>query len=81
MAGESTYTTLKTQVLKIDSLTKKMESAVREYIIRIKELTYAFSHLRYQIEHLEYLENERFGNEDEGSLGNPHCMGGSQDKR
>ena len=38
-AGEATVTTLKTQVSKMDSFTKKMESAVRAYISRIKYLT------------------------------------------
>ena len=42
-SGEATVTTLKTQVLKIDSFTKKMESALRVYISPIKELAYTFS--------------------------------------
>ena len=48
-SGEVTFTTLKMQVLKMDSFTKKIKSAVRASIIRIKYLTYAFSQLRQRI--------------------------------
>ena len=48
-AGEATVTTLKTQVPKIDSFTKKMESAVRASIRWIKDPTYTFSQLCQQI--------------------------------
>ena len=56
-SGEATVTTLKTQVLKIDSFTRKMESAVRASISWIKDLAYAFSQLRHRIEHIENLDN------------------------
>ena len=56
-SGEATVTTLKTQVSKIDSFTKKMESALQASFRRIKELNYAFRHLRQRIEHLYNLEN------------------------
>ena len=79
-AGEATVTTLKTQVPKIDSFTKKMESTLQASFRRIKELNYAFRHLRQRIEHLYNLENERSRREDEISLGNPKWMEGSQDK-
>ena len=72
--------TLKTQVSKIDSITKKMDSTVRMPISRIKNLTYALSQLCQSIEYLEDLENERSGREEESSLGNPQWMEGIQDK-
>ena len=77
---EVTVTTLKTQVYKIEPLTKKMESEIWASIIQIKDLTYAFSQLCQKIGHLYNLENERSGREEESSFGNPQCIGRSQDK-
>ena len=77
---EVTVTTLKTQVYKIEPLTKKMESEIWASIIRIKDLTYAFSQLCQKIGHIYNLENERSGREEESSFGNPQCIGRSQDK-
>ena len=68
------------QVLKIDSFSKKMESAVRASTSPIMDLTYTSSQLLQSIDKLENLENERYGREDKISLGNPQWMEGSQDK-
>ena len=54
-AGEATGATLKTQVSKIDSFTKTMESEVPASISRIKDMTYTFRQLPQWIEHLENL--------------------------
>ena len=79
-ACEATVTTLKNQVLKVDSFTKKIESAVWVSTRQIKELTYVFSQLRQKIERIDHLESERYGREDESLMGKPQCMGGSQGK-
>ena len=56
-SGEATVTTPKTQVSKIDSFTKKMDSAVGAFISRIKYLTYIFIQLHQRVEHLDNLDN------------------------
>ena len=58
---EATVATLKTQFLKIDSFSKKMESKVWAYIIQINELTYAFNQLRQRFEHVENLDDKSSG--------------------
>ena len=65
---------MKTQVLKIDSFTKKIEFSVRASTILVKDMNYTFSQLCQLIEHLENLENWRSGRKDESSLGDPHWM-------
>ena len=42
ISEESTVTALKTQVSKIDSFAKKIDSGVRDYINRLKDPTYTF---------------------------------------
>ena len=74
------FATLKNQISKIDSFTKKLESAVRASISQIRVVVYAFIQLRQQIEHLKNMDNYRYGREDGRLLVKPQWIGGSQYK-
>ena len=54
-AEEAIVATLKTQVSKIDSFTKKIDSAVWASNSQIKELAYEFRQLLQRIKHLDNL--------------------------